>query len=135
MAVEMHDHIHLGTANPPVTTYKVVHGSLDTTPLVFATPRRALNGKLHMHRLTSAGDPVQFRGDSFRIRATLAEMLVLRGLVGKPVEYVPNYHDDDAIAGYQHTVYLMATAGSFQNLDPASDYWYVNLQIVDDEAV
>ena len=50
MAAGIQDHIHLDTDNPPTTTYKVYHGSLDWTPevplVILPSPYRSLVGPL-----------------------------------------------------------------------------------------
>jgi len=137
MAVQIHDHIHLGTTTPPTaTTYTVSHGSLDNTPGVAMYFERSFTGKLQVHRLLSGAEPVTFQVDKVRLKCTLAEMLAIRALAGKQCYYVPNYHDDVASvpqADYIYTCFISMPPGSITNLDPMSTWWWVNLSIVDDE--
>lgn len=144
MSVSIHDHIHLDTADPPVASYKAEHGSLDITPVVAVVSERALTGKLHVHRLLDGAEPVQFRSDTLQIRATLAEMLILRALAGKRVYYAPHYHDDNedgagslkawaASSVYVNRIVMMYRPGSFTNRNPAADLWFVNLEMISDD--
>ena len=143
MAASIQDHIHLGTDNPPTTTYKAEHGTLDVTPAVAVVTERALTGKLHTHRLLDGADPVQFRSDQLQIRATLTEMLALRGLAGKTVYYAPHYHDDDedgagslkawSDSDYVFRVVLMFRPGAITNRNPAADLWFVTIEMVSDD--
>jgi hypothetical protein len=143
MAASIQNHVHLDTDDPPTATYKAEHGSLDTTPAVAVVTERALTGKLHTHRLLSGAEPVQFRSDALQIRATLAQMLTLRGLAGKRVYYAPHYHDDDengagslkawsASSLYVNRVVLTYRPGSLVNRNPAADLWLVTIEMVDD---
>jgi len=145
MAVAIQDHIHLGTNNPPTTTYPALHKSLDWTPQVAVAFDRALTGKLHTHRLVSGADPIQFRSDRVRTKLTLAEMLVVKALAGKTLYYVFNYHDDNEdgagslktwpTSDYVVRGVLMLRRGSVTNLYPKAAYWLMNIEIVDDDAV
>jgi len=142
MAVSIQDHIHLGADNPPTATFKAEHGTLDVTPSVAVVTERGLTGKLHTHRLLDGADPVQFRADRLMIRATLAEMLVLRALAGKTIYYAPHYHDDDEDGAgslkawpnsdYVLRIVLMLRPGAITNRNPAADLWFVNIEMVDD---
>ena len=137
MTLAIQDHIYLDTTNPPTATYPVVaEGGLDWTPLVSVVTERSLTGKLHIHRLVDGSDnPVSFRSDRLRLIATLAQMLTLRGMSGKTVRYVPNYHDPDDLATYTHECVLVIPEGSISNIDPMCTYWFINVQLVDDEAI
>jgi len=136
MALEIQDHIYLDTSNPPTATYPVAAEGLDWTPLVSVVTERSLTGKLHIHRLVDGSDdPVSFRSDRLRLIATLAQMLVLRGMSGKTVYYVPNYHDPDNLANYTHESVLIIPEGSIANIDPMCTYWFMNVRLVDDEAI
>ena len=143
MAAEMHDHIHLDTANPPTTTYKVTHGTLDHTPNVPVEVERALNGKLHVHRLVDGGgDPIPFQSDKLRMKLTYAEMVAVTGMAGKTVYYAFNYHDDEEDAGaldsWPDSSYVVRSTllvRQVTNLDPKAAYWYVTIELVDDDAV
>jgi len=143
MAASIQNHIHLDTDDPPTATYKAEHGTLDVTPAAAVVTERAVLGKLHVHRLLDAGEPVQFRSDQLQIRATLAEMLTLRALAGKRVYYAPHYHDDDEDGGgslkawaassvYVNRIVLMYRPGSLTNRNPAADLWFVTIEMVDD---
>ena len=145
MAVGIQDHVHLGTDNPPTTTYRVVHGTLDLTPGVQVAFDRGLTGVLHTHRLVDdSGDPVQFCTDKMRLRLSLSEMLTVKGLIGKTVYYVPNYHDDDEDSGsldvwpdssYVVRGVLMVQPGSLTNINAMCTDWLLAIEIVDDSAV
>ena len=143
MAVEMHDHIHLDTDNPPADEYKVAHGTLDHTPNVPVELERALTGKLHVHRLVDGdGDPVQFQSDKLRMKLTYAEMVAVTGMAGKMVYYAFNYHDDDEESGAldvwpdsSYVVRSLLLVRQVTNLDPRAAYWYVTIELVDDDAV
>jgi len=146
MAAQMHDHIHLDTADPPVATYAAEFGSLDATPGVAMITERALTGKLHIHRLlTGGGDVVQFVADTMRLRATNAERITLQGLAGKTVYYTAHYHDDDedgagslkAWAASVHVKRMLVVfrPGSITNRDPKADYWFITIELVDDHQV
>jgi len=146
MAVAMHDHIHLDTADPPVETYAVEHGSLDATPGVAVVMERAVTGKLHIHRLESGGNIVQFLADRLQLRATRAEKDTLIALAGKTVYYAPHYHDDDedgagslkawsAASVYVKRAVAMFQPGSIVNRDPLAEFWFVAIALTDDSAV
>ena len=145
MAVGIQDHIHLGTDNPPTNIYPVVDGTLDLTPGVQVAFDRGLTGVLHTHRLVDdSGNPVQFCNDKMRLRLTLAEMLVVKELIGKTVYYVPNYHDDvedgDSLDVWPDSDYvvrgvLMVQPGSLTNINAMCTHWLLAVEIVDDSAV
>lgn len=140
MTLQINDHCHLGTANPPVTEYDVQMGTLDFTANTAVTFERGITGQLHTHRLLTGSDPVQFDEDKEVLICTLAEMLVVKALAGQRVYYVPNYHDDDAIGTWSTSSYiirglLIIAQGAITNLDPCGVYWTVQLQIVDDDKV
>jgi len=138
MAASIKDHIHLGVANPPVTEYDVRHGTLDYTPNTAATYERGITGVLHIHRLLTGSDPVQFEEDRETLICTLAQMLVVRALAGKRVYYVPSYHDDAALGTWSTSAYivrglLVVSQGSITNMDPSGTYWTVQIQIIADD--
>ncbi len=144
MAVEMHDHIHLDTDNPPTDTYKVAHGTLDHTPNVPVAVERALNGKLHVHTLADdSGDPIPFQSDKLRMKLTYAEMVALTGMAGKTVYYAFNYHDDDEDGGgsldiwpdSSYVVRSILLVRQVTNMDPRASHWLVTIELIDDDAV
>ncbi|HID61360.1 MAG TPA: hypothetical protein EYP49_01235 [Anaerolineae bacterium] len=114
----------------------MAHESWDSTPLVAVTTERSLTGKLHIHRLVDAsGNPIQFCADRMTLLCTLAEMQTVKALAGKTIYYVSNYHDDANLASYTITGVLVIQPGGITNIDPAGDWWRVNIEIVDDDAV
>ena len=137
MAVQIHDHCHLDTDNPPTDTYNVQHGTWDHTPHVGVVVERSVTGVAHVHRLVDgSGDPVQFQNERFTLLGlTLAEMITIRALIGKTVYFVSNYHDDDAIAGYVVTGVLIVEPGGIQNADPSATVWNIQCRIEDTGAV
>jgi hypothetical protein len=135
MAAAMQDHIHLDTDNPPTATYPALHETLDGTPMVAMVTERSLTGKLQVHRLLDGADPVQFVNDRMRLRLSLAEMLVVKGLAGKDVYYIPHYHDEAAPAAYVVQAVLVLRPGAITNLDPSAAHWFATVEILDNEAI
>ena len=131
MAASIQNHCHLDTVNPPVATYSVISGSWDVTLDVPLVMERGLTGLLHYHRiLDEGGDVVQFEGERFTIRrATLAQMLTLRGLAGKVVYYVSPYHDEASLTVV--SAILVVPRGGIVNLDPMGTLWNVQVELTD----
>ena len=136
MPYGIQDICYLDTVNPPVATYNVLHGSWDHTPEVPIVFERSVTGKLHTHRVVDGvGDPYQFEQDKCTIRVSLTEMLTLRGLIGRQVYFIPNYHNDGDITDNMVTGYLSINSGGIVNIDPIGIYWNVTFQIMDDSTV
>lgn len=122
---------------PPTATYAVQHGAWDYAPEVLIASARSVTGKLHVHRVVNnSGVPYQFSHDRITLLGlTLAQMLTVKGLAGKRVYYVPNYHDDAALTPYIITGYLIIGAGAIQNVDPMGTFWNIQGEILDDDTV
>ena len=106
MAAGTQAHIHLqgtddkGTGWPspeyvPTNTYKVVALGYQRRPQVFVATERALDGTLHIHRLQSAGSPEQALNYTHVLKVSHSELTELLTEVGKTVDFVDNYHNDD----------------------------------------
>jgi hypothetical protein len=136
MALGIQSTCYIDTVNPPVVTYNVLADSWDHTPNVMMANERSVTGKLHVHRIVDgSGDPYQFEEDKVTIMATLAEMAVLRALIGKTVYYVCPYHDPDNLANYVVTTVLVINPGGVANVDPMCTYWRVTCEFLDDSTV
>lgn len=141
MALITNDHIHIDTANPPIVTYGMEHGTFDHSQQVAVAYERGITGKLHVHRLeSSTGVPVKFDADKGTLFCTLVEMNTIRGLAGQQVYYVEPYHDDDDMGTWPTSAYivrgiLMVNPGAVTNLDPMCSLWSVQVEIADTDKV
>jgi hypothetical protein len=115
MAASWQDHVHLMTSAPidAETTgeWTVLAKNLKPTGLpessVIAAPRRALDGTLRAHVLQSAGTPVLFVDYTPVLKIDdEATRLVLEGLLGTTLYYVPAFHDPAAHTAYDGQVFF-----------------------------
>ena len=144
MAIQVHDHIHLGTNNPPTTEYRVVQGTLDHSQEVPVMTERGVTGLLHIHTLEDGGGIVRFDADreTVILRGTdaITDLDTLKALAGETVYYVPNYHDDAAMGTWSTSAYiircvLIIPRGGITNVDPMMSFWTVQIELADHDKV
>lgn len=147
MAVQVHDHLHLDTANPPVTEYYVLQGTLDHSQEVSVAYERGITGLLHIHRLedgVTAGKPIQFDADKETIvlRGTdaIADLATLKSLAGRTVYMVPNYHDDADLGTWPTSSYIVRCVlniqpGGVTNVDPMMTMFTIQVGFTDHDKV
>lgn len=132
MALALQDHIHLDTVTEPVVEYTVYLDGYDTSLQTPFIAQRSITGKVHAHRLFVAGAIKQFVAHVLRIKAVMAEKIVLQGLAGKAVYYVPNYHDDNDLASYIVSCYVTVDPQAVVPLNSVGSHWIVGIRITDD---
>jgi hypothetical protein len=133
MTLQLNDHCHLDTNSPPTATYHVMHQGYDPHEQVPMAVERTLTGKLKAHLLLdSSGDPVQLTSHAMTLMVSQAEKTTLESLIGKPVYYIPNWHDDSDQASYVISCKFNVQRGGMIPVDPKGTYWYVQLEILDD---
>jgi len=144
MAVQVHDHIHLSTANPPVTEYRVVQGTLDHSQEVPVIHERGVTGLLHVHKLEDAAGIVRFDADKetiiLRGANAITDLDTLKALAGETVYMVPNYHDDAAMGTWPTSAYIIRCVltiprGGITNVDPMMSFWTVQIELADHDKV
>jgi len=134
MAVGIQGECYIDTVAPPaaMASYNVAHESWDYTPGVMVATERSITGKLHVHRIVGGGGhPWILEEDRVMIIATLAEMLVLRSLIGRYVYYIPCYHDPLDLASYYTQCILIIPSGGVVNMDPMGSYWRIKCKFTD----
>lgn len=108
MAASVQDHIHLDDVSPPTDEYGVFRDGFQVQPYAFVATDYALDATVHVHRVLTGGVP-ELRDDfSHILVVSYAEYLTLRGMIGKTVYFVDNYHDDGDLATYTDTKLLRA---------------------------
>ncbi len=155
-------HIHLwkvgtnfpavnGQADPNAAYGVMLDGGLQEKDTVYIAATRALNGKLHVHRLRNAsnGAILHCRDVSFRMTVTAAQYANLKALQGEFCWYMSHNHPagtlpDDHVdtdstnggqkpkAGFGYRVVLMPLDGAY-NIDPDLAYWTVTINLMGDE--
>ncbi len=153
-------HIHLwkvgtnfpavnGQADPNAAYGVMLDGGLQDKDTVYVAATRALNGKLHVHRLRNAsnGAILHCRDASFRMTVTAAQYANLKALQGEFCWYIPHDHAQGTsvsahavadsqnggqkpVSGYR--VVLMPLDGAY-NIDPDLAYWTVTINLMGDE--
>lgn len=138
MALQNHCHIsdELEPTGEKAPTYQWKVLDRIPIPTVYASVKRAYNGKVLFSRLTDGTDPVVFTDFRLALKVTESELQVLIGLLGKRVYFCDNYHADD---GDDHTndVRLMAF-GQMDNpkaINATIVYYTVDIMLTDDNTV
>lgn len=144
MAVQVHDHIHLGTNNPPTTEYRVVQGTLDHSQEASVMTERGVTGLLHVHALENGSGIIRFDADRetviLRGANAITDLDTLKALSGEIVYYVPNYHDDAAMGTWPTSNYIIRhvltlTRGGLANIDPMMSFWTIQIELTDHDKV
>ncbi len=136
MAVQIQNHIHLGTTldadNAPIGKYSVRFGGLDETPDVPLTIDRAITGALHVHILPDgSGNPKQYTSGRYTLLVQQADLAGLISLFGKIVYYCPITHPDDGEShlSYRKSVVVTIKPGGMAPLTPAGEWWTVAIEL------
>lgn len=145
MAVNYQNHIHLDTAisgSPefaPVLKWSVRFPGRMDSPEVVMSLKRARNGKLHNHVLSSAGAPIQFQNYRYIVvvRARDGDTLLqrinkLKALNGKEVTMVDNFHPDNGESHATYGLQYICQVGEFRNTDqPVPEWFEVEVTLTD----
>jgi len=134
VAASMHDDILLDTdltGNLPTNDYAVMAEGLEDVYAPVVATDRSLTGKLHVHRLLSAGNPEVFRDYHYILILTRAELIQLVGDLGKTLYFMPHYRDEGAgFASYRYKV-LFESLTNVRNIDPMTDHWQATIYLRD----
>jgi hypothetical protein len=133
MAAEVKENILLDTdltGDLPTNSYKVRHDGLERIYEPAVSMERSLTGKLHVHRLTSAGVPVVFDNYRYTLILTLAEKNQIAADLGKIVYFMPHYRDDADAATYR-TEMLFSSMTEVHNIDPMLEWWTATIELVE----
>lgn len=135
MVASVHDNIRLDTALTgilPTLTWEVnAEGYRDQNYVPIVT-RRALTGKLHIHRVMDSGTPINpylLKDFNYELILTRAEYIALQALIGKILYFMPHYRDE-ADTDYRSVVVLVSVSEAMP-YDPYLTYYRIAIHLQD----
>lgn len=112
----------------PDQGYKVLYDGLEERYEPIMSTDRSLTGKMHIHRLSTAGDPTVITGYRYTLILTLAEKIQIAEDLGKTVYFMQHYRDDADTTTYRK-IMLFRSMGEVENFDPMIEWWRATIEL------
>ena len=132
MAATVHDKILLSDtldgSSLPDKEYRVLSDGLEEKYEPIMSTERSLTGKMHIHRLTTGGNPTLIPAYRYTLILTLAEKDQIAADLGKTVYFMQHYRDDADTATYRK-VMIFRSISEVENFNPMIEWWRATIDL------